>query len=366
MIVRNLSFVNFRNLNNDSIAPYEGVNVIYGDNAQGKTNLLEAIWLFCGGHSFRSVKESEMIRFSQDHFKLRMEFFSQQREQNADIIFYQNKKQVKINGVDKNSAAYLTDKFSAVVFSPEHLTLIKRGPQIRRKFLDGAICRHKIRYATALSKYNRIINQRNSLLKEIYKHSELKDTLSIWDDALCDVGAYILRERFDYLKKLRQAAGEYHRGISFDKEELSIEYLSTCSASDDDNETVLRQKLGKAFLKARAEDIRFGNTSVGPHRDDMEILINSAPARKYASQGQQRSAVLSLKLAEAQTLYEKNGERPVVLLDDVLSELDSKRQDFLLNQVDGYQVFVTCCEESNKEQLKKGKVFYIKDGSVQK
>lgn len=365
MKVHELRFENYRNLKNNTILPSEKVNVIYGENAQGKTNLLEVIWLFCGGHSFRGAKENEMIGFDKPLFKLSMKFSSYGREQDAEILFDKNKKIIRINGVDKNSSSYLTEVFSAVVFSPEHLNLIKRGPNVRRRFLDAAICQHRIQYASLLSKYNQIINQRNALLKDIYRHSELKDTLSIWDDSLTVIGARILRERFDYLQRLREPAKGFHTGISCGKEKLDIAYLSSIKADEDDSIEALRDKLSEAFKNSRREDCHTGYTSQGPHRDDLDIKLNGISARRFGSQGQQRSAVLSLKLSEASLLYEKNGERPVILLDDVLSELDNNRQDFLLNKVEDYQVFVTCCEESNKEQLQNGKVFYISDGEVE-
>lgn len=362
--VNALHFENYRNLKDNTIYPSDKVNVIYGENANGKTNLLEAIWLFCGGHSFRGAKENELIQFDKGFYRLRMDFFSGEREQTAQIIFDKSKKSIRINEVDKNSSSYLTEVFSAVVFSPEHLSLIKRGPNVRRKFLDAAICQHRIRYASMLSKYNQIINQRNALLKDIYKHKELKETLSIWDDSLAVVGAQILSERFCYLKEMIEPAQKYHRGISNDREELEIGYLSTSKANENDSVDEIREKLSKAFLESRHEDYHTGYTSVGPHRDDIDIKINGISARKFGSQGQQRSAVLSMKLSEAQLLYQKNGERPVILLDDVLSELDNSRQDFLLNKVEDYQVFVTCCEESNKEQLQRGKVFYVDNGEI--
>ncbi|MBQ4128630.1 MAG: DNA replication/repair protein RecF [Ruminococcus sp.] len=364
MIIKKLRFENFRNLSTDEIIPCEKVNVIYGDNAQGKTNLLEAIWLFCGGHSFRGAKENELINFNDNFFKLTMDFYSQDREQNAEISFSQNKKKIKLNGVEKSSSSYLTEVFSCVVFSPENMTLVKRGPSLRRKFLDGAICQQRIRYAAALAKYNQIINQRNALLKDIYKHKELKETLPIWDDSLAVTGAIILRERLDYIKNLKVYAQKFHDDISCSKEVLNIEYVSNCDVNEDDSIEIITEKLREAYKNSRHDDYHTGYTNIGPHRDDMEIKINDISAKTFGSQGQQRSAVLSLKLAQAQMLFEKNLEKPVILLDDVLSELDSKRQDFLLNKVEGYQVFVTCCEESNKEQLKNGKIFYINSGEV--
>ena len=364
MIIRELQFENYRNLENKTIEPAENVNVIYGENAQGKTNLLEAIWLFCGGHSFRGSKENEMIAFHQKYFRLGIRFFSGEREQTAQIAFDKSRRQIKLNGVEKSSSSYLTEVFSAVVFSPEHLNLIKQGPSVRRRFIDAAICQHRIRYASMLSKYQQIINQRNALLKDIRRHGELKKMLEIWDDSLTAVGAQLISERYAYLKKLREPAQSYHDGISGGRETLEIDYLSTSETEEADEIGMLREKLKAAFLKAQDEDIYTGNTSVGPHRDDLEIRINGISARRYGSQGQQRSAVLSMKLSEAELLYEKNGERPVILLDDVLSELDNGRQDFLLNKVERYQVFVTCCEESNKEQLQNGRVFYIENGVI--
>lgn len=364
MKISRLQFENFRNLSNGEIFPCDKVNVIYGDNAQGKTNLLEAIWLFCGGHSFRGAKENELIKFEDSFFKLNMDFYSCERDQSAEITFSQNKKKIKLNGVEKNSSSYLTEVFSCVVFSPENMTLVKRGPSLRRKFLDGAISQQRIRYAANLAKYNQIINQRNSLLKDIFKHKELRDTLPIWDDSLAVCGAVILKERMDYIKDLKIYAQKFHDDISNNSEILSVGYISNCGADENDTVEQLTEKLRTAYEKSRNEDYHTGYTNIGPHRDDMEIKINDISAKTFGSQGQQRSAVLSLKLAQAQMLFLKNGEKPVILLDDVLSELDRKRQDFLLNKVEDYQVFVTCCEESNKEQLKNGKVFYINHGEV--
>ena len=364
MKVKSLHFENYRNLKDNSIYPADNVNVIYGENANGKTNLIEAIWLFCGGHSFRGSKDHELIQFEKDLFRLKMDFYAQDRDQTAEIVFDKNKKLIKINEVEKNSSSYLTEVFSAVVFSPEHLSLIKQGPNVRRRFLDAAICQHRIRYASLLAQYHRIINQRNALLKDIFKNKDLKETLSIWDDSLSIVGAQIIRERFDYIRQLRDASKIYHSGISGEKEELDITCLCTAKAEENDSVEVIRDKLRNAFHSSRHEDYHTGYTSVGPHRDDLDIKINGISARRFASQGQQRSAVLSMKLSEADLLYRKNGERPVILLDDVLSELDNKRQDFLLNKVEDYQVFVTCCEESNKEQLQKGKVFYVNNGEI--
>lgn len=359
-----VKFENYRNLKNDIIQPCEGVNIIYGDNAQGKTNLLEAIWLFCGGHSFRNAKDSEIIRWEENFARLEMRFFGQEREQTAKLVFNGNKKQLEINGVQKKSAAALIEKFCAVVFSPEHLNLIKRGPSQRRKFIDSAICREKLQNAVILSKFNRVLVQRNSLLKDIYRRPSLEDTLSVWDEPLILNGAMLIKKRMDYVEMLSQRAKNYHDGISKNSEKLEIKYISSIDAEMSDSVDEIAEKFRKKLSDNRKDDIRTGVTNSGPHRDDIEILINGRNARAFGSQGQQRSAVLSLKLAEASVLKERMGEEPVILLDDVLSELDSKRQDFLLNELKGCQVFITCCEKSNKEQLREGKIFQLKNGEV--
>lgn len=364
MKVLAIKFENYRNLKNDIIQPCEGVNIIYGDNAQGKTNLLEAIWLFCGGHSFRNAKDSEMIKWNESFAGLEMRFFGQEREQTAKLILSGNKKQVEINGVEKKSAAALIEKFCAVVFSPEHLNLIKRGPSQRRKFIDSAICREKLQNAVILSKFNRVLVQRNSLLKDIYRRPSLEDTLSVWDEPLILNGAMLIKKRMDYVEMLLNRAKSYHDGISKSSENLEIKYISSIDAEMSDSVEEIAEKFRKKLIDNRKDDIRTGVTNFGPHRDDIEILINGKNARAFGSQGQQRSAVLSLKLAEASVLKERMGEEPVILLDDVLSELDSKRQDFLLNELKGCQVFITCCEKSNKEQLKEGKIFLLKNGEV--
>lgn len=359
-----LKFQNYRNLADNIITPCENVNVIYGDNAQGKTNLVEALWLFCGGHSFRGSKDGEVVKWDKDFAKLEMRFFGQEREQTAKLLFSNGKKQAEINGVQKKSAAALIEKYSAVVFAPDHLNLIKRGPAERRKFIDSAICREKLKNAVILSKYNRILNQRNSLLKDIMRHPSLEETLGIWDEPLILNGASLIKKRMDYIKRLTELSTQYHNGISKGKEKLDIRYVSSVGIEKDDSKEIILNKMSEKFKTSRKEDIKTGVTNYGPHRDDIEILINGKNAKAYASQGQQRSAVLSLKLAEAAILKEKTGENPIILLDDVLSELDSGRQDFLLNELENCQVFITCCEKSNKKQLKNGKIFFINNGEV--
>ena len=246
------------------------------------------------------------------------------------------------------------------------MDLIKDNPVIRRRFLDTAICQQRIKYALSLSQYQKILGQRNALLKDVFGHSELIDTVSIWNDILAQNGAVILKERTKYIKKLNNAAKNFHFGISNGKEELNIEYQSQIKVEENDSENDIKEKFLKILENNIKDDIRYGHTNAGPHRDDINITINGKLSKIYSSQGQQRSAVLSLKLSEAQLLYEKNDEKPIILLDDVLSELDSSRQDYLLNKIEGYQVFVTCCEKNEKIQLKNGRVFYVSNGEIKK
>ncbi|MBQ7384891.1 MAG: DNA replication/repair protein RecF [Ruminococcus sp.] len=365
MKVNALEFVNYRNLTDNRIEPSEKVNVIYGNNAQGKTNLLEAVWLFSGGHSFRGAKENELIKFGENNARLYLEFFAGKREQKAEILYQSSKKEVIINNVKKSSAAYLSQHFSAVVFSPEHLTLIKNGPSLRRKFIDGSICQQDLRYAVRLSKYNQTLQQRNALLKEINKHKELKDTLEIWDDVLIDLGADIILKRLEFLEKLKVSAKELHKGISSGSEDLDIKYTSSVLKEEKNfNKCEIECLLKKEFKRVRREDICLGVTNAGPHRDDLEFFINNKSARRFGSQGQQRSIVLSLKLSEARLMSEAFEEPPVVLLDDVMSELDLKRQDFLLKNTEENQVFITCCEPIESKRLKDAKLFEIKEGVI--
>ena len=364
MKVNKIGFRNFRNLEDGEIIPCEGVNVIYGDNAQGKTNILEALWLFCGGHSFRTAKDSEVIRWNRDFARLELQFFGQGRDQRARLQISGSKKSVSINGVEKSSSSALIEKFCAVVFSPEHLNLIKRGPAERRRFADSAICREKLQNAVILTKYNRMLAQRNTLLKDIVRKPHLEDTLDIWDAQLVRYGALLIQKRLEYIRLLSEKAAAFHNGISKGKESLQIRYISTEEITPDDSLESIREKFAAKCAQNRKNDIHLGVTLSGPHRDDIEILINGKNAKSFASQGQQRSAVLSLKLAEAAVLRERMGEEPVILLDDVLSELDNSRQDYLLNELKDCQVFITCCEQQNKEQLKQGKVFLVEQGTI--
>ena len=365
MYVTSLQFKNYRNLSGGEILPDKNINVIYGNNAQGKTNILEALWLFGGGHSFRGSKENEFIKFGESFSKIKADFYSQDRDQEAEIVFGGSKKEIIINGVRKNSSSSLIGKYTAVIFSPEDMNLVKRGPSARRRFLDSAICREKIGNAVTVSRYIQTINQRNALLKDIFRHPELKDMLDIWDENLCRLGAEIIHKRLSYISRLSEYAHKYHLGISDGKEKLRLRYFSTCSAEAEDSREEIYEKLKKSLKDNIDDDCKSGYTNIGPQRDDFDIIINGKKAKVFASQGQQRSSVLSLKLAEAEVLSILIGEKPIILLDDVFSELDKSRQEFLLNKISDYQVFITCCDFDENGLLKEGKRFLIVDGKAE-
>lgn len=360
MFVKSLEFRNFRNLQTSIYYPSEGINVICGNNAQGKTNLIECLWLFTGGRSFRGSKEKDMITFGEESSLIKMNFFSEGRDQDIAVLIEKNKRKASLNGIQKAYLSQIIGKFCAVVFSPDHLTIVKNGPDERRSFIDGALCQVKPVYASMLSRYKKILNERNSLLKEIIKHPELKETMSVWNESLAAVGAKIAVERAGYIRKLDSAAVKFYDGISKGQEKLQLKYKMNCKISDDAKEEEIYLRILELLEKRQDDDIYCGYTTVGIHRDDLGIKINDREAKSFGSQGQQRSAVLSLKLAESAVLGDEKGEKPVILLDDVLSELDLTRQNFLLTKLDGMQVFITCCEKN----ISTGKVTEMENGRL--
>ena len=356
MKVISLETQNYRNISDGKLTADPDINIIYGNNAQGKTNLLEAIWLFTGAKSFRGAKDNEFIRFKEQNAKISLKFKSRGRVQNSSIIFSE-KKEVVLNKVKLQSANELRGGFGAVIFAPAHLTLVSEGPSVRRKYLDGVLCGLKPKYSAALNDYAKAVSQRSSILRDAKYHSELIELCSVFEQQAAAAGSYISETRKKFVDFISPVIGEYYGGISKSREKLEIEYES--SANDGDYSVY---GLLKSFEKSRNEDIITGNTSVGPHRDDLKIFINGVPARDYASQGQMRSIVLALKLGEAYTIANFINEEPVILLDDIMSELDSYRKKYILNSIKGRQIFITCCDKSDLRGLSGGKTYYMKNG----
>lgn len=364
MNIKEISYKNYRNLKDNTIIPCEGINIICGDNAQGKTNFLESIWIFTGGRSFRGSKDSDLISFGEKKSSLFMKADVGERLQTFSIDIISGKRTIKINKVTQPIPSALVGKICAVSFSPEHLALIKDGPGLRRKFLDTAICQTQPMYAEYLLKYNHILSQRNMLLRTLKKNNNLIDTLDIWEEKLAEYGAEIICSRISYTKKLKGLASEFYMGLSSKKEKLSLQYKSSITREDAKDKTTIKEEFKKKLEEARTDDIAFGFTTKGPHRDDLDLKIDGKSARIFSSQGQQRSIVLAMKLAEAEIVKEVRGEMPIILLDDVLSELDANRQHYLLNSISEKQVFITCCEPELSKRLVKGYIFEVSDGNI--
>ena len=363
MKINSVTLNDFRNISDMILLPHDEVNVIFGQNAQGKTNILEALWLFTGCKSFRGSKDSEFIKFNSDFSKISLEYTDKIREKKAEILF-SDKKKAFLNGVEKKSTAEFIGEFYAVIFSPTHLSLIKDGPDVRRKFLDTAICQLKPKYAKTLSSYKKVVLQRNSLLKDIQFHSELYDVLDVLDEQLSKYSSLIIKDRIKYLDLLSQKSEEIYSGISENKEKLSLKYLCGSESFNKTDVNDIYDFMREKIKESRKEDFINKTTSVGPHRDDLEIKIDNISARSFGSQGQQRSCALALKLGESEIIKDITGENPVALLDDVMSELDEKRQDYVLNHIKERQVFLTCCDPSQVLRLCKGKSFLIDSGSI--
>ena len=342
---------NFRNIEFLNSGSFDEMNVICGENAQGKTNLLEAIWLFTGMKSFRGSKDCDFIRFGENAAVLKLNFEAQGINEEARLEIKEHRTAF-LNGKKLKSVSELAGKFKAIVFSPDDLSIVSGGPSKRRKFADTAIGQLYPAYIGILRNYMRAVTQRNKIIKDYRYDGSLSVMLDVFEDEIAANGEKIVAFRKRYLTALNEFLPGVYGGISCEKEVLSTEYLKSC------------ENLKEDLLNSRKEDMFSGVTAVGPHRDDIEFKINEIGARDFASQGQKRSIALSLKLAEAEVINKISGEYPVFLLDDVMSELDPERQNFVLNRIKGIQSFITCCDPSNVKNLKKGKIINIRNGRI--
>ena len=365
MRISRLHLEQFRNIESLSVFPCETVNIIYGDNAQGKTNLLEAIWLLSGAKSFRGAKDADLIRFGESRALIESDFFCAGRQQTSKIQL-EGKKTAWLNDIRQDSITAFAGIFTTVVFSPSHLGLVKDGPAGRRKFLDTSICQIAPRYIGMIGQYQRILLQRNTLLKDISYASALLDTLDIWDEKLSALGGVIIRMRMEYTRRLQKEAEDIYKGISMERESFSLDYRPfELPVQEGQTQREISSLLLEKMMQNRSEDLRSGSTGIGPHRDDLEISINGRSVRSFGSQGQQRSSVLALKLAESRCIGDILGERPVILLDDVMSELDQNRREYLLNHLTGSQIFITCCDKGYFSRLEGGRVFRMEHGQLE-
>ena len=358
MYIKSLQLNNFRNYENLDIEFDQGTNILYGDNAQGKTNILEAVYLCGTSRSHRGSKDRDMIRFGQMEGHIRMELEKRQIPCRIDMHLHKMRpKGIAVNGVPIRRARELMGAVNLVFFSPEDLNIIKNGPSERRRFLDLELCQLNSLYVNSLAGYNKTVNQRNKLLKDISFRPELEKTLDIWDMQLIRYGKELIRERKKFLKELNEIVKEVHWNLTGGKEQIRIGY-EPCVEEDSFEKEL--------FLK-RESDLRQKMSSIGPHRDDMSVKINEIDIRKFGSQGQQRTSALSLKLAEIRMVKNKIMDTPVLLLDDVLSELDSSRQNDLLESIHDIQTIITCTglDEMVSRRFEMNKVFHIVKGSVE-
>ena len=354
----------FRNYRQEVFRFDQGVNLIVGSNAQGKTNLLEAIGFLGSGKSFRTQKNGEMVRFDGEFGEITGQVSSQGREQNIRwLLFPGRPRQLWRNGAKKKSAADITGVLPSVLFCPEDLMILKGSAAPRRKLIDTALCQLRPGYAQALAEYTKLYESKSRILKDYHENPSLLEPLPEFNTRLAQVGAILIAHRARYLRALSEAAGAYHSEFSGGKEHLTLEYHTVSTVTDPfaEKKVLFSQILDHQQSHYRAE-LESGQCLTGPHKDDFDARLGEMPVKSFGSQGQIRTAAISLKLAERELLRRDMGEEPVLLLDDVLSELDAMRQDFVLNQIKSGQVFITCCEPGRVSQL--GQSIVVENGSI--
>jgi len=357
----------FRNYEELQLTFDPGVNLIVGDNAQGKTNLLEAISYLGCGKSFRAQKTVEMIRFGDDFAELSGSVFSQEREQQLRWLLFKGSRprQIFRNGVKKKTAGEITGVLPTVLFCPEDLMVLKTGAAQRRRMGDYVLCQLRPNYDAALTEYNRILEQKSRILKDHFDNPSVLAILPEYNTRLCQVGALLISYRARFYDSLGKSAGNYHGQFSGGAEEFALEYKTVSNITDPFAPvSILTQQLMEHLERHYRAELETAQCLTGPHKDDFTVSLSGIDLKSYGSQGQTRTAAISLKLAQRELMGREWGEEPVLLLDDVLSELDSGRQDFVLNQIVSGQVFITCCEPGRFTKL--GKTIEIHKGSVKK
>ena len=357
MNIRSIELKNFRNYENLEISFDEGTNILFGDNAQGKTNILEAAYMSGTTKSHKGSRDREMIRFGEEEAQLKTVVVRGGREYQIDMHLKKNRaKGIAIDKIPIKKASELFGILNIVFFSPEDLNIIKNGPAERRRFLDSELCQLDRIYLADLTNYNKILAQRNKLLKDMIYRPSLSDTLPVWDMQLIETGKKIIRRRKQFVDELREIVSDIHYRISGGKEELFLKYEPNIDDIFFEDE----------LSRAKEKDKKLCQTSVGPHRDDLLFSIGDVDIRKYGSQGQQRTSALSLKLSEIELVRKSISDTPVLLLDDVLSELDSSRQNYLLNNISDTQTIITCTglDEFVRNRFTVNRVFEVIAGHV--
>ncbi len=353
MYIEKIRLQNFRNYENLEIDLNKNINIIYGENAQGKTNIIESIFLCAFGKSFRTSKEKEMIKFNEE--KSLIEAFYQKKDRDGKIkIELGNKKQISLNGIKIKKLSELLGNINIVIFTPEDINILRDGPVKRRRFLDMMIGQLRPNYVYNLNMYTKTIEQRNNYLRQIKEENKPEEMLEIWDEKLAEYGEKVYIYRKEFIEKIYNKINEIHGNITDNKETLKIEFISNC----DNKENYL-----KLLKERRKLDIIKGFTTKGIHRDDFVIYINGKEVNIYGSQGQNRTVVLSLKIAELNVIYEEIGEYPILLLDDFMSELDEVRRKNFLNNIKNTQVILTCTEKIDLPEIEYN-LYNIRKGEI--
>lgn len=366
MRIDSVSLENFRNYKNETVEFSPGINVITGENAQGKTNLLESIYMLSCGHSFRTRFDKELILFGSDYARISSEVFSADRQQKIDIRFAKGlKKQITCNGVSKKSSE-LSETVRVVLFCPDDLSMIKEGSAARRRFLDIAVSQLRPTYAKLISDYSRLYDHKKTILAKWREKPSLLDALDEYSEAMCLLSAQIIRYRAAFIRRLEEVAAPIHAQCSGKDEQLGLFYetVSTVTEPFAPAEEIYSRLCDHQKAHREAE-IASESVLCGIHKDDLVISINGASAKQFASQGQTRTAALSLKMAEREISLKDTGDNPILLLDDVLSELDPRRQEFVLNRIGGGQTLITCCEDEKIMTRTGGKVITIAGGRLE-
>lgn len=367
MLIKSIKIKNFRNYEEEEVVFHPKLNIITGKNAQGKTNLIEAINLLSLAKSFRTKKENEMIMKGKDFYSVKGEFEKNNKDYCVEII--QNidhsiKKKYLINGAEKSKVFDIIGGVYTIVFSPEDLEIVKGNPEKRRTFLDREIILLRPIYYKKLRKYKKIIMQRNALLKQENVDNTLLD---IYDEALAEAGAEIIAERLGYLSILSEAGKENEKKITDEEEELKIIYDSNINIEEEKDKDKIKNYIQEELIKTRDRDLKIGTTEKGPHRDDFKIFVNDKELKIFGSQGQKRTAALALKLAEEKLIRNEISEQSIILLDDVMSELDTERQKNIIEGFEGNQIFITGADISKNviTKLSEGKIINIDDGKIE-
>jgi len=368
LYVKNLSLNDFRNYSNVNLDFSENFNIIHGKNAQGKTNILESIFICASGRSHRTNRDVDLIKIGRQGYLVNL-LVNKKNEETLIQVSYKKdeKKSVKINEIPVKKIGNLMGHLNVVMFSPEDLLIIKEGPSERRRFIDITISQLRPSYFYDLQQYAKIISQRNMLLKDVQNKKSLLDTLEIWDNNIIKTGSRIVWTRRNFIKKLNKIAGEKHKKITNGAENLGLKYVCSFNIEKCEGLEEIEKAFEKALEKVHVMELAKCTTLIGPQRDDCEIMLNGMSIKLYGSQGQQRSAVLSMKLSEIEIMKEDIGEAPVLLLDDVMSELDSSRQEYLFESIEDIQTFITCTEENffdEKLSGKNAKFFRVQNGEI--